>query len=400
MSKHFRVILTILFAIYAIACFEPMFAGRVHDFHDFWTYYLAARAHSLGLDPYSLEVLNGIADRPRSSTLFDYPFVYPPMAIYVFKPFLLLSLEDASMLYLVLKGAMLVGLFALWSVLFLRRFDPVFLWFGLLAFNSPAYIDMHVGNVSILEQFLLWFGFAALLSGRHAVFCALTCAAALFKLTPLVFLGLLFVPSLRPKRPFLMLGAAMGIFGLVAVASYIAIPSAAAGFQQNLGQHFMLLGTINPSMLGIWEFARQAFRDKAGLDLPAWLPYLFYIGAACAVLVLSLRDLRASAADGRSAILFACLTYAVLMPRLPDYSYLIVLLPAYAAFSRTTIGASSLLIVLACVQVANQHILGAKLFYPIVIQYYPLLLALLAWWLFARDLGAELKTDPDATSVR
>jgi hypothetical protein len=399
MPKHYRAFLTILFAVYAIACFEPMFAGRVHDFHDFWTYYLAARADSLGLDPYSLEVLNGIADRPRSSTLFDYPFVYPPMAIYVFKPFLLLRLEDASMLYLVMKGAMLVGLFALWSVLFLRRFDPVFMWFGLLAFNSPAYIDMHVGNVSILEQFLLWVGFAALLSGRHAVFCALTCAAALFKLTPLVFLGLLFVPSLRPKRPFLILGVTVGIFGLVAAASYIAIPGAAAGLQQNLGQHFMLVGSINPSMLSMWEFSRQALRDKVGLDLPTWMPYLLYIAAACAVLTLSLRVLCASAVDGLSAILFACLTYAVLMPRLPDYAYLIVLLPAYAAFSRTTIGASSLLIVLACFQVANQHILGAKLFYPIVIQYYPFLLVLLAWWLLARDLGAAPKGDQDVPVV-
>ncbi len=79
------------------------------------------------------------------------------------------------------------------------------------------------------------------------------------------------------------------------------------------------------------------------------------------------------------------------MPRLPDYAYIIVLLPAYIAFCRTTIGASSLLLVLAFIQLANQHILGAKTFYPIVIQYQPLLLALLAWWLLAQDIGTKPK---------
>jgi len=163
MLSRYRAILVVMFVIYAVACFEPMFAGRVHDFHDFWTYYLAARAHTLGLDPYSLDVLNNLADRPRSSTLFDYPFVYPPMAVYAFEPFIHLRFADASIVFLAVKAVMLVGLFVIWSVLFLRRFDPVFLWFGLIAFNSPAYIDMHVGNVSIIEQFLLWSGFAALL---------------------------------------------------------------------------------------------------------------------------------------------------------------------------------------------------------------------------------------------
>jgi hypothetical protein len=393
MLNRYRAILTVLFVLYAIACFEPMFAGRVHDFHDFWTYYLAARAHSLGLDPYSLEVLNAIADRPRSSTLFEYPFVYPPMAIYVFEPLIHLRFEDASILYLTVKAAMLVGLFAMWSALFLRRFDPVFLWFGLLAFNSPAYIDMHIGNVSIIEQFLLWTGFAALLARRHAVFCALTAAAALFKLTPLVFLGLLFVPSLRPKRPFLLAGVTVGLFGLVAAASYLAIPGAAEGLAQNLNKHFMLVGAINPSLLSVWEFTRQALWTETGIALPAWLPFLLYAVAACAVLAFSLLALRASAVDGRSAILFACLTYAVLMPRLPDYAYIIVLLPAYVAFCRTTIGASPLLLVLAFIQVANQHVPGGKIFYSIVIQYYPLLLALLAWWLLAHALGAERKVD-------
>jgi hypothetical protein len=399
MLNHYRAILTVLLVLYVIACFEPMFAGRVHDFHDFWTYYLAARAHSLGLDPYSLEVLNAIAERPRSSTLFEYPFVYPPMAIYVFEPLIHLRFEDASILYLTVKAAMLVGLFAIWSALFLRRFDPVFLWFGLLAFNSPAYIDMHAGNVSIIEQFLLWAGFAALLARRHAVFCALTAAAALFKLTPLVFLGLLFVPSLRPKRPFLLAGVTVGLFGLVAAASYLAIPSAATGLAQNLNKHFMLVGAMNPTLLSVWEFTRQALENEAGLVLPAWLPYLLYAVAACAVLALSLLAFRASAVDGRSAILFACVTYAVLMPRLPDYAYIIVLLPAYVAFSRTTIGASPLLLVLAFIQVANQHILGAKIFYSIVIQYHPLLLALLAWWLLSRALGAERKDDLATRSI-
>ena len=394
MLNHSRAILTVLFVLYAFACFEPMFAGKVHDFHDLWTYYLAARAHSLGLDPYSLEVLNSLADRPRSSTLFDYPFVYPPMTIYVFEPLIHLRFEDAAILFLAVKAAMLAGLYALWSALFLRRFDPVFLWFGLLAFNSPAYIDMHVGNVSIIEQFLLWSGFAALLARRHAVFCALTAAAALFKLTPLLFLGLLFVPSLRPGRPLLLAGITLGLFGAIAAASYLAIPGAASGLTENLGRHFMLVGALNPSLLGVWEFARQVLGKDAGLDLPAWLPFLLYAAAACAVLALSFPVLRALAVDGRDAILFACLAYAVLMPRLPDYSYIIVLLPAYVAFCRTTIGASPLLIVLAFMQVANQHILGSKIFYSIILQYYPLLLALLAWWLFARAIGATQKDVP------
>ena len=54
---------------------------------DFQTYYAAAEAHRLGLNPYDLEVLSGLVGRQLL-----HPYTYPPATLLVFRPFLWLRL--------------------------------------------------------------------------------------------------------------------------------------------------------------------------------------------------------------------------------------------------------------------------------------------------------------------
>jgi len=68
------------------------------------------------------------------------------------------------------------------------------------AFGATLYIDLVAGNITILEQVLIWGGLITLLNERTWLFSLLNVVAALFKTTPLLFLALATATSFPTTR--------------------------------------------------------------------------------------------------------------------------------------------------------------------------------------------------------
>jgi len=185
---------------------------------DFETFYWAAAALSRGLDPYRTETLGAVAGKP-----VVLPFLYPPATLALFIPLTWLPLHAAMALWLALKLALATALVALWRRVFLPGTSlPLVVAVAVFGYNAAMLWDLETGNVSILEQFLLWLAFACYVRERRLAFAALVAFASMFKLLPIVFLGLLFVPSRHSERR-----AGPALIGLGLFAAIVLLPSVA-----------------------------------------------------------------------------------------------------------------------------------------------------------------------------
>src|SRR3990172_4084231 len=160
---------------------------------DFETYYYASTAVQGGLDPYKASDLASLAGRP-----VGMPFIYPPVVLPLLLPLTNLPIDAAIVAWLGAKVLLLAILVQIWRVCFLAGMNPILLSaVAAFGFNAAAIWDLKTGNVAILEQLLLWSAFAFYKQDRRYPFACLVAAAALFKIMPIAFLGLLLVPSQR-----------------------------------------------------------------------------------------------------------------------------------------------------------------------------------------------------------
>ncbi len=401
--KHslLRHLALVLLAAYVVAFVLPMASPETRDFHDFASYYYAGKAYSAGLNPYDLGVLRSV-----SGGEVQFPFLYPPLTLQVFRLFALLPFEAACQLFLAAKIAALGGLLLIWTRTFLGGLDVAFLFFCLLAFNSPIYIDLSVGNVSMFEQLLIWVGLRQHLRGDVRGFALAILAAALFKLTPIVLL-LLLLRRGGGKREWRWLVGCGAILAVSVLGSYLANPEFYTSFRENM-QRVDFKGVVNPTSLTIFQFISDGFAKCHQWSLPPALPWALYGLVVLAVVAFSVRALRrlCAAADGpdperahRHAIALAVLAYALILPRLPDYGYIVVLLPAYYAVRAFRGSALPWLFVLMSLQAFNLRIPGAAIAYSILWAHMPLLMAFVAWGLLVHASG-RLSEDAYAARVQ
>jgi hypothetical protein len=303
---------------------------------DFETFYYAATALRQGLDPYRMEALTFVAGKP-----VVLPFLYPPAALALFIPFTLLPLGSAVLLWLGLKVAGAAVLVALWRGTFLRGISvPVLLLVAIFGFNAAMLWDLETGNVTVLEQLLLWLAFACYVRDRRWAFAVLVAVASIFKLFPIVFLGLLFVPAKRPAPGWGPALAGLGLF-----AALLSVPPTLAlewvrGLLGGLPAT-RPFGEVNPSALGIldiligpcrWTTGRWS--TGAGNRLPLngapdtalvlWVVY-------CVGLLASSRGLLRRLwvrQDASQRIVMGSVAFALLSPRMMAYSYLLLVVPA------------------------------------------------------------------------
>ncbi len=303
---------------------------------DYETFHFAAVAFRRGLDPYGTDVLSGVAGR---QVLF--PFLYPPGALALFIPLTWVPLATAEWIWLGIKIVMAGGLVAIWRSSFARgaRF-PTLLVVAVFGFNAAMLWDLETGNVSIVEQLLLWSAFACLVAGRRWAFAVLVALASIFKLLPILFLALLFLPAPRRTRRAGPLFAGLAVF-----AAIVALPSAlglgwARGFHPHVPPD-RPFGEINPSALGIfdtilgpgwwaggtWASGRGSRHPLPGVpDLSIWL----WLAYAIALLIVSRKALRRTWREGDplKSIVIACLGLALLSPRMMVYSFILLAAPA------------------------------------------------------------------------
>ena len=367
-----------VWAIVVVAAALWQIVGKVHVYQwDVIVYWWGGRAFAHGQSPYG-----PIPGQPEY-----LHFVYPPIVAALFAPLAILKPSAAKLLWITLKAL------AFWlSVRLWRRaigteqrvVPPVF--FFTFAFGSAALVDFTAGNIAVFEQLVLWLAFAALLARRRWTFALLVVLAAQCKLTPVFFLGLLLVVDERPHwGPFFGGGALMA--ALVG-ANVLFFPAQTREFLVGvsaLGER----GWGDPSTLGVMQDLVDQLRGLR-LPLPDATAYALYLAAAAFIVAQTVRWWRAQRVAGTARpveiVLVTLATYALVMPRMKDYSY-VALLPVawYALAGRQAVTAS--LAVLAVL--VPRPLPQLKLWLPLVPQpyvYAPLLAALVLW---AMLTGAE-----------
>jgi hypothetical protein len=293
---------------------------------DFQGYYTAAHAFAIGTNPYV-----PMHPHPHLHGHLIYP--YPPLTLYLFQWTMLLSPASAKLVWLALKLLALAALACVWHKSFqpLQADWPVVLFIA-LGFNATLLRDLVSGNISGFEQLGIWSGFALLLANRPYWAAVTLASVAQFKLLPAAFIGL--IPLVRPRdgwKPFLV--------GCIVFVGILALNPV---LRPDLTHEYLGFFT-DPSLddRGIVEPSSLAlFRDV--IDLTSYMPglpynvtagtnvYIVYLSSL--VLVLAAGAWRARSklrgADPRLMLYFGCALFAIAMPRMKDYSYILMLMPA------------------------------------------------------------------------
>jgi len=255
-------------------------------------------------------------------------FYHPPLTLYLYELFAHLPRNLAYELWLALK----IAAFLIWNRHFLKL-DLAWttVVYFILAYNATIYADLVSGNISIFEQLGLWIGFAALLQGGYALFSLCVVLVAQFKLTPIFFAVLLL---LAPKRP-------QWLWFAVCVVGFVAVFLLNLLFQPALLKDFFTVAAAlderGANSPGTLAFVRDVFDRIGGPSFSerTRADEAIFAVAALAIGVFSLtvvvRHRRANAEPNSKLIVyFACLAYALAVPRMKTYSYILLLIPTLA----------------------------------------------------------------------
>jgi len=345
-KRHWRLVAHAFVAVLWLGFLIELIRERHEKQLDFRTYYYACKTWEQGLDPYDLSNLARVSDGE-----VKFPFFYPPVTLYLFRLFSWMPYEAASTLWLITKLASLAALVAIWKRHFLSHVDSVLLSVTvLLGFNAAVGWDLKAGNVSILEQLLLWMGFACYLREQQLAAAVFIVLGAVFKLTPAVFLGLLLLPRPTVKS------CALVVAGVAALCLLCFVPFA---WRPELGHSFLgnammarEIGVHNPCALAFIDALRHDTHFAALAKRLPLLPTLLWVGYVVTVAGFSLRPLLGLVVqrDRPGLLLLLAIIYALLVPRFKSYSYILLIPPAlmlaYAA--RHTLSPITLAAFLLC----------------------------------------------------
>jgi hypothetical protein len=339
----------------------------------------------------------------------EHPFVYPPATLPLFG--FLAHFDFLSIYYgfLFAKACALAALLWLWRRHFVPRMGLLFAAFVLVAYNAAAYVDLRVGNVSLFEEVLLWAAFASLMRGRKVLFSLLILLASWFKLTPILFLGLLlFERNVRSR--ILAMGSLAAFAGVQALASFL-MPGTASGFVASL-RGVDESGVLNPSSLGLAQDLVRTVAGSAVHGVAAWLAALLFAGWVVVAVWWTWRAARTLPHDSsvgvtRDRIILACLLVALVLPRLKTYSYILLLVPTYLAVmpqdsdeggrlsTKERLRRAAALVILTGVSSLYVFSLGSTVVADTLLAYSPLVAALVAWWIVT---GRALRRETDRGS--
>jgi Protein of unknown function (DUF2029). len=346
---------------------------------DFEVYYYAARALRAGLDPYSTQSVTKVAGKPM-----PLPFVYPPAFLTLFAPFASLSLAVAKSVYLGAKLASLAGLLVIWGC-FCRSSRETFilLVMVLLGFSATIFSDLYAGNITCFEQLLVWLGIAALLTGRRTLFAVLIPVAAVPKVLPMALVLLLLFEGRKAIRPLLL---SAGVFLAIQGISLAVSPAQTARFF-SLARALDERGHAAPSSLAL-------LRDIVGSTFRPWVPLVLYLViAACILGVFGFWFLRLRKSETwEKAPWFllsgALLSYLLIIPRLKNYGFVLVVPVAawlLARAKRGTLLMGTLLLCLSTTSPLPAAVVPRSQFWPLLWEYNALLCVFALWLLWCRE---------------
>jgi Glycosyltransferase family 87 len=289
------------------------------------TYWYAAKAALQGLNPYDPAHLARLAHRP-----FGMPYLYPPITLPLFMPLTLLPVITAAEAWLVAKVVLLFVLLQVWRRRFLPGLHPAVLTVAaVFGFNAAVVWDLKTGNIAILEEILLWTGFAGYAAGRRRLFAGCMVAAALFKLLPILCLALLWIPARRGRTSGRLALGALAVWAGLAFLPALIGPAWARDFL-HLAPADRPLGTAGPSALGLIDMLQG---DRPGpLVAPPYRTLFLWAGYAAVLVGLSVAALRRAWRRGHAVewVMVAAVLYVLLTPRMTAYSYLLAVVPCIA----------------------------------------------------------------------
>ncbi|HEX2910317.1 MAG TPA: glycosyltransferase family 87 protein [Chloroflexia bacterium] len=382
MKQYFKYGAYGLLALYCLFIISTVLT-RQDYLWDFKCYYFAVKAYNEGLNPYDTQNLI------NHYGFYLYAFVYPPLTLLAFQPLSWLDYQVAAWIFVLVKLIMLGILLTLWQRFFLEKQGGlVFYLLCLLAFNGTLFIDFSAGNISIIEQFFLWWAFYFWLKGRLKLFCAAVLVAAFFKLVPLAFLGLL-IFSRNPRRWY-YLGSSSALGGLLIGASWLYDRALFGQFLKSMGQ-IDERGIYNPSLLSLLrDILKIPPMEKLSLlDGGLYLLIAVIITAVSWYYLRPVLKLKKSPDREKLILFLACLVYGLVAPRFKDYSYILLIPAVYFLWLKLNelgkLKPLIFLVVAVMLPSANRNMLGNAtlpgftLLTQILTQYHSLLLAALTW---------------------
>jgi len=357
-------------------------SGNIQKYQwDLRVYYYAPVAATLGLDAYNPYVVN-----QNFGTSVRLPFVYPPLILKALQVLSVFDYETVYQIWLVLKLIALVALFWLWQ----RRFGAdgplaLFLVFTLLAFDAAVYADFKAGNITVFEQLALWLAFLAFIRDRLTLFCVLIVVLAFIKLTPAVFLIVLLFDG--SKHRWRYLGLSIAALVVLFLFNYLAWPEMFSSYLRNVMSISERASESNYATLSLLQDDADWFTGH-GLSVPTLLPFVVYALIGLAVLIATFVAVKGGGwsrfrTDRRLQVLLISVLFALLMPRMKSYSYMLLIVPGYFLIRnylprRLAAG----LFVILLLGFHNLGPVGESL--GSVALYIPLFAAYLVWWLYLK----------------
>jgi hypothetical protein len=267
--------------------------------------------------------------------------------------------------------------------------DLLFYIFCLAAFNSPIYIDLKTGNVSIMEQVALWLAFCFFLKRRLLAFCVCVIASAAFKGAPVLLLLLLLF--LRNRWRYAYFFGALCAFGAAQLACYVATPALFSDFLHSAAR--VIYKVNQPSTFALVGDLLRLVEIKTAMIIPAYVQRVIFCGIVAAVVtrtwrsVMMLRSLDFFDKE-KVMVYFACTAYVLVLPHFEDYSYIIMLVPAYYILKRSSaraVYAFLFLFVVLSSATTTLPLMHAAV--RIVLINSPLILTYFIWGLYIREIA-------------
>jgi len=379
----------LLLAILAFCIQNIFFLYNEKDVYqwDFKTYYYSAKLFLDGSNPYDLQILSDV-----SGSKLKQHYVYPPVTLWLFAPLSKLDYHTAYDIYLSFKLIILMILIFIWRNYFLnKKVDTIFYVILLFGFSASIYLDIKSGNISIFEQFFLWSSFYWLLKRRPFVFCFPVILISLFKIFPILFIFL--APVFDGKRGWRILALSIGIFSSVTILNLVLYPDLFAQWISIANLTFER-GHINPTTFSMIQSLIEIPFGRSNPTITEIITFLLFGFFVIIALLINLKlgkRIKYNQQTGYEMIIIFlfCITYALVMPRFKDYSYILLLVPAYFIIKNDSRTKTYFFLAFILIMTRNTYFQSGVAISNFLWDYYSLFILYLIWGLYLINFRYE-----------
>ncbi len=388
--KHKKITAAILLVICGIMlAYYIVKVATIPDIQwDLKLYQSAVKVFFEGGNYYDFELL-----KEKGSPL---PFGYSPYAIYFLLFLGVGSFQKVAFLWLGIKVGVLIVLFFIWKKIFYEYFDKrnswvffcLFLVWSLRAFNRAIYADLYAGNISIIEELLIWSGMLFLLvRRRYLIFGLYLLIASFFKVLPIFLIGLVLVAGTgKIKGKIKKLGIIALISLVVWGAGLLIMPTEFgewSGFLKLISFMPPEVGKVNPAIL---PFIREIIGNGGrALELILYFLWVFTVFLISFIVSRHISKTDFSAKRKEKYLFFLwCLVFPIIMPRFKDYTFIFLLPIFYYSLyevikesKKWALKAVAFLLLAFSFFFMEKGNVGI-----IVIDYWPLLVTIISWIVF------------------